>query len=293
MSSHRPFFAGSDHLRMGISRLDVADWIEIGPSFKRQMAERRRLLDQRPTEVVDALPGSEAGQEELLSMLLDHLRDHAAGRYRFIDDAIEDGDTGARVTAGSARHAALMLAGRLVQEDFCLLQRRSEAYHLVAAVLCFPAHWRLRDKLGRPLVDIHAPVPGFAEQLGNPVDRLFERLDVERPVQRLNWSLVDTTELYLPPEHRTAPPAAITSDNAGDLLWLRVERQTLRRLPQSRDIVFGICTHLTRLADAVDGRASAEALIARLEEMPAPMAGYKNLERIEDALLGYLRQRLD
>jgi hypothetical protein len=27
--------------------------------------------------------------------------------------------------------------------------------------------------------------------------------------------------------------------------------------------------------------------------MPAPMAGYKNLDRIEEALLGYLRQRLD
>lgn len=292
MSSYRPFLTGSDRLQMGISGLDVADWVEIDDQFDHQMAERRRLLDRQPEDVVDALPGSEPGQEELLAMLLQHLAAHGAWRYRISPDAAEDRRSGACFALTSEAHAPLMLAGRLVQEDFCLLQQRSSAYHLAAAVLCFPAHWRLRDKLGHPLVDIHAPVPGFAEQLGNPVNRLFERLDVERPVKRLNWSLVDTTDLYLPPAHRTTP-VEVTMSNAGDRLWLRVERQTLRRLPVSKDIAFGIRTHLSRLDDAVDSKASAEALIARLQAMPAPMAAYKNLEHLREPLIGYLQQRFN
>lgn len=289
MPVYRPFLTGSNPLSMGIKALDAADWLEIGDDFESQMAVRRRLLDRQPRDVVAGLPGSEPGQRELLAMLLRYLSDHAADRYRVLADGIEDRRSQAVFQETSEAHALLMLAGRLVQEDFCLLQRRSGAYCLVAAVLCFPAHWRLHDKLGHPLIDIHAPVPGFADQLGNPVDRLFERLQVDRPVQRLNWSLVDTTDLYLPPSHRTAP-VDIAADKAGERLWLRVERQTLRRLPISLDVVFGIRTHLTRLDDAIDSRAAADALIARLEAMPEALAVYKNMSRVKKPLMAYLQQ---
>jgi hypothetical protein len=59
-------------------------------------------------------------------------------------------------------------------------------------------------------------------------------------VWRVNWSLVDTPEPYRPPEHRAR--AAITAALAGEQLWLRVERQTLRRLPDSGAVLFGIRT---------------------------------------------------
>jgi len=288
---YRPFHAGSDRLSMGLKALDPADWLEIGEDFDHQMTERRHLLEQQPLDVVAGLPGSEAGQDELLAILLQHLTSHAADRYRVGvgGGSIEDLKSGETFSLMSEAEGPLMLIGRLVQEDFCLLQQRSEAYHLVAAVLCFPAHWHLHEKLGRPMLDIHAPVPGFADQLGSPVHRLFERLDVERPVQRLNWSLVDTTDLYLPPSHR-GQRVAVTEHDAGEKLWLRVERQTLRRLPVSKDIVFGIRTHLTRLDEAIDSKASAEALIARLSGMPEAMVAYKNLKHVKKPLIGYLRR---
>ena len=287
---YRPFLAGGDQLSMGIKTLDTAEWLQMDDQFDHQMAERRRLLQHQPEDVVAALPASEPSQDELLAVLLDHLAVHAADHYRIAKGEVEDRRTGHVYGLTSEAHAPLMLIGRLVQEDFCLLRREADAYHLVAAVLCFPAHWRLRDKLGLPLIDIHAPVPGFAEKLGNPVSRLFERLDTARPVQRLNWSLVDRTDLYLPPSHRTVE-VEITPDNAGTRLWLRVERQTLRRLPQTRDVVFGIRTHLSRLEDAIDDEPAAEALIARLEAMPPAMARYKNLEKVKTPLLTYLRNR--
>ena len=141
--------------------------------------------------------------------------------------------TGPRARASRSRpgqDAPLELAGRLVQEDLCLMQRGEAGYRLVAAVLCFPAHWRLSDKLGRPLEAIHGPVPGFGERLAATVDRFFASIQVARPVWRVNWSLVDTPDLFLPPEHR-GHPTPISAERAGAELWLRVERQTLRRLP--------------------------------------------------------------
>ncbi|MGI9499545.1 MAG: heme-dependent oxidative N-demethylase family protein, partial [Geminicoccaceae bacterium] len=211
--------------------------------------------------------------------------------YRIEADAVIELSSGLHCSRNGAS-PPLVLAGRLVQEDFCLLQKRDGRYILTAAVLCFSAHWSLAEKIGRPLLDIHEPVPGFAEQLGSPVERLFERLDAARPVQRLNWSLVDTDDLYLPPSHRKAPVALALGD-IGERLWLRVERQTLRRLPITGAVVFGIRTHVTPIRQAIDMPEAADALIQRLHELPVPMLTYKNLVSIRPALLAYLERRRD
>ena len=290
MLRYRPFLDGPWRLAMGLKALDLDDWIEIDEDFAGQLAERRRLLDQRRGEVLAALPESAAGQAELLELLLEHLPKRFPGHYRRRNGELAELVTGERFDLAAWRVAPLELAGRLVQEDFCLLQRGEPAYRLVAGVLCFPSHWRLADKLGRPLEVIHEPVPGFAGGLAAIVDRFFANLQVARPVWRVNWSLVDTPQLFLPPEHR-ALRKVIADENAGEQLWLRVERQTLRRLPRSGDVLFGIRTHLAPLVAAIDGPAAARALAARVREMPPAMAAYKGIAAIRDALLSWLESR--
>src|SRR5690606_20683524 len=100
---------------------------------------------------------------------------------------------GATWPLDDASEHPLARAGLWVQEDFCLLQSSGEGepYALTAATLSFPTRWRLADKIGRPMLAIHDPVPGYAERLGRPVDRFFEKLVPERPVWRANWSLLD------------------------------------------------------------------------------------------------------
>ena len=290
MPRYRPFLDGPWRLAMGIKALDLAQWIEIDECFAAQLEERRALLEQRRGEVLDALPESGAGQRELLQLLLDHLPERFPDLYRRCDGRIDNLSTGERFAIAAFEDAPLALAGRLVQEDLCLMQRGDGGYRLVAAVLCFPAHWRLADKLGRPLDLIHGPVPGFGERLADPVDRFFRSIQVERPVWRVNWSLVDQPTLFLPPEHRGQPKPLIP-DNAGEQLWLRVERQTLRRLPRSGDVAFGIHTHVDPLADALDSPEAAQALAARIREMPEPMARYKSILPIRAPLLAWLDRR--
>jgi dimethylamine monooxygenase subunit A len=290
MARYRPFLEGPWRLAMGIKALDPAAWIEIDQSFVDQLAERRRLLAERPAEVLAALPESRAGQQELLELLLGHLPERFPEHYRRRGGLIENRATGERFDVEAFAGAPLELAGRLVQEDLCLMQRGEAGYRLVAAALCFPAHWRLADKLGRPLEVIHAPVPGFGERLAAPVDRFFCNIQVERPVWRVNWSLVDTPTLFLPPEHR-GQAREVAAERAGEELWLRVERQTLRRLPGSRDVCFGIHTYVEPLAEAIESPEAAQALAARIREMPEPMARYKSILPIREALLAWLDAR--
>jgi hypothetical protein len=290
MLRYRPFLDGPWRLAMGLKALDLDDWIEIGDDFAGQLAERRRLLDQRRGEVLRALPESAPAQAELLELVLEHLPRRFPAHYRRANGALANLITGERFELADWREVPLELAGRLVQEDLCLLQPGAPAYRLVAGVLCFPSHWRLADKLGRPLEAIHEPVPGFAAGLASTVDRFFANLKVARPVWRVNWSLVDTPQLFLPPEHR-AQRKVIVAERAGTELWLRVERQTLRRLPRSGAVLFGIRTHLAPLAAAIDGPHAARALAARVREMPPAMAAYKGIAPIRAALLTWLEER--
>jgi hypothetical protein len=292
MIRYRPFLDGPWRLAMGIKALDLQEWIEIDERCAAQLAERKRLLDEERSAVLAAVPESGPGQRELLALLLDHLAERFPDHYRPLDGRIENRATGERFAVADWEGAPLELAGRLVQEDLCLMQRGDAGYRLVAAVLCFPAHWRLADKLGRPLWLIHEPVPGFGDRLADPVDRFFAGIEVARPVWRLNWSLVDAPTLFRPPEHR-GNPRPISAEQAGRQLWLRVERQTLRRLPRSGDVVFGIHTYVDPLEDAIDSPEAAHALAARIREMPDAMARYKSILPIRAPLLAWLDGRAD
>ena len=290
----RPFLDGSWQLAMGLKALDPGDWIEIDDTFAAQLAERRRRLDGQRAEVFQALPESLLGQAEVLALLLDHLPGRFPGVYRRASDAIENLVTGERFGLDLAawRDAPLELAGRLVQEDLCLMRRSERGYRLIAAVLCFPSNWRLADKLGRPLDLIHEPVPGFAERLAAPVERFFAGLQVERPVWRANWTLSDTSELFLPPGHRRRSEP-VAAERAGEQVWLRVERQTLRRLPRTRDVLFTIRTYIEPLAQVIDRPATARALAERLRELPEATAAYKGIAPFRAPLLAWLETQAD
>jgi len=220
--------------------------------------------------------------------MLDHLPARFPERYRREPGAIANLATGERFVLDDFANCPLELAGRLVQEDLCLMGKAADGYRLIAAVLCFPAHWRLADKLGRPLGAIHGPVPGFAARLAAPVDRFFATIRVDRPVWRANWSIVDTPELFLPPEHRGAA-RSISAERAGEQLWLRVERQTLSRLRDSGDVVFTIHTHVDQLAAALATPGAARALAAQIRAMPDALAAYKGILPIRAPLLAISR----
>jgi hypothetical protein len=215
--------------RMGTRALDPDDWLVSDQARWVELALRHRLLAERRADVLAVGPTAVAAAEETYELV------HAwlAERQRL------PGPGG-----GAADAEPLAAAGRLVQEDLCLLVHRDGDWHLDAAVLCFPSVWRLGDKLGSPLAAVHGPVPGYAEELATRVDRFLDRLDPARPVWRRNLSVKGTHALHLPVNPFPPPPDPSTVLSDGDAWWLRSERQTLRKLPRSGAILFTIRVQL-------------------------------------------------
>jgi hypothetical protein len=266
---------GRHQLTLGIRAIPIAEWIEPDDRTRAQLSEKKTLLAERHAEVFEALPGSEAAQAECLARLRDNLdTQHPDHPGRPIEDA---------------SLAPLDLAGRMVQEDLLLMQRQEAGWVLIAASLCFPARWRLSDKIGRPMADIHAPVPGFNERLARPVDRFFDRVTPEQPYLRANWSVIDNPTLFQPTGHgRGEYDASITTDNAAARLHIRVERQTFVSLPESGVLVFGIKTIVDPITILNQRPGLATSLAATIRDMPDDMTRYKSMAPFRDALLGYL-----
>lgn len=281
-----PFADGRWRMVLGLRSLNLQTWIEIDEHFERELALKETLLRQRYSEVFASLPGSEPGQQEALDLLVAHLLKHFPQRYQRQGDRLHNSATEQTWHFSDFQAAPLDLAGRLVQEDFCLMRSDSEGYVLSAASVCFPSRWLLAEKMGRPMGQIHVPVPGYEEKLRSPVNRLFEQIRSDRPVWRLNWSIVDSPDLFLLQSREAA--SEINAANAGEKLWIRVERQTLRRLPQSGDILFTIRTYVHSLKVLEAEPTAARGLAAAVQQVFPDMQRYKTLLPIKEVLLNYL-----
>ncbi len=271
---HLPYEAGPHRMALGLTAIAEADWLEHDSQTLPQIAERRRLLAERRADVLADTPGAEAACVELRDLLAAHLATY-----------------GTAPSPDPAEHPLAELCP-WAAEDFCLIRPGPEGPVLIAAILCFPSRWRLSEKIGRPLMAIHQPVPTYAETLGRPVDRFMGALKPGRLAVRYNWSVHDDPTLYQPVGHgRGAYDPSITAENAGETLWLRVERQTFRRLPASGVVVFGIRTHVTPLGAVAALPGEAARLAAAVRGVPEELERYKSLMPFRAALLGYLDRR--
>jgi hypothetical protein len=146
------------------------------------------------------------------------------------------------------REAPLLTLGRLVQEDICLMVKpEGTAEHVLAgAVLCFPSNWTLAEKLGKPMLAIHAPVRSYDADLARRVQRLLDGVQVARPLRRANALWSNDPALFQPRLEADGHDEA-----AGDGRYFRSERQCLMRLPGTGAVVFSIHTMMLRREDAL------------------------------------------
>jgi dimethylamine monooxygenase subunit A len=219
-------------------------WLVRDEAHAAQMACRDRLLAERPEAVLGGTVDGAAAAELLALVLAQTGLEVAGGTARRQD--------GVRVPLDGP---PLAVAGRLVQEDLLLLEKRpGEAEHrLVAGCLCFPAHWTLAEKLGAGLARVHAPVAAYDEGLAQRVQRMLDGLAPLRPLKRANVAVHVQAALFAPLRERDPRPPA-----AGR--YLRVERQCLVKLPATRAVAFTIHTSLVSLGSL--GAAEAAALAA-------------------------------
>lgn len=191
---------------MGLVRLAENEWLQPEPD----LAARTQGFAEWP-EGMQLMSGAEEPGRELAAML---------------------GVSGGLPEAALAAH-----------EDMCLLtlSEGEDQYRLIGAAVAWPSDWHPKDKLGLPLRALHAPIAGYEEQLATGVDRFMATLKAGAIYGRCNWFIAATGDrrwLENRPPHEAF--AHVTPENAGETLFVRSERQTLRRLPETGAILFTI-----------------------------------------------------
>jgi hypothetical protein len=285
-----PFGPGPFRMAMGLQAGRPDELLEIDEHYTAELAERRDLLATRHTDVFAAMPGTDAARTEVLDLLVSLLSRRYPDWFTRDGDRLHNHLTGETWNLAAPLHDPLDLAGRLVQEDLCIIDVNGPAPVLAAAILCAPSRWRLAEKIGRPLALVHETVPLYADRLSGAVDRFMNALRAGRMAERLNWSVVDDGALFQAggKHFGTAHNDAITVDNAPASLFLRVERQTLVRLPQSGCVLFAIHVHSYPLARILAVPGAAADLAAAVQALPDALSSYKSLPAIRTALLACL-----
>ena len=262
---HRPWEEAWD-FQIGLRPIAPEDWLEGGEADP--AARKDALLAAAPGLVWAETAASRAGQAEVLELV--------------------------QAALGPAPVAPnlppLYAAARRVADDLCLMEKRDGAWRLAALSLSAGSFFTAQEVIGKSLAELHGPVTGFADRFGVRVHRIFEGLRPGLVLERRNWTLLNSAELHTP---SSAPIRArigeIDVGQAGAVLHLRVERQTLRRLPRTGGALFTIRVWLAPLADLADEPARLAAFARAWRDATPDLRAYKRFDLYGDLVEAFLR----
>jgi hypothetical protein len=184
--------------------------------------------------------------------------------------------------------------GRQLQGDYVLLDQRDETLYADAGIVTSQADWSLAFNAGMSWKEWHGPVPKVTE-LG-VLDRALKyllNLQLGSPVRRLNWTMTINPRLDTSPEnypHWGGDRTKVNAENVADLVNLRVELQTLFRLPRSNAIVFGIRCYLMSLKDIATFPRWAKRLHRVQKTLPTDLIEYKGMTIYHPFVIDWLSQ---
>jgi len=262
-----PPWADPPGFAIGLRRIAPEAWLEGGEA--RPWVRKDRLFRAVPDKVWGETQGSRPGQAEAAGLVASALGLRARPDLR----------------------PPLLAAARRVPDDLVLMERRAGDWAVSALSLSAGSFFTADEALGKTLEDLHGPVPGFADRFLLRVRRIFENLPSEDIVERRNWSVVAWRGLYAP-EASAARRRALRQRprRPGAGLYIRCERQTLRRLPQTGGLLFTIRIHLTPLR-ALAADSEAVAVFARAwAAAPEDFRRYKGLAAVALGVEAFLAE---
>ena len=279
--------------------------VEVDEHYVAEITEKRRLLAEDHGYYFNALPETHLAQWEVLDKVLRSLVAFypqyfqltiEGHRWHWHNRLLDEQLSFVFEDNSSLPFSPLDWVGRQVQEDL-LLMANDEAVSLKAGQLCFPNDWDLGEKFGKSFLDIHAHIPKVLDPMMLTAQKLMERIIAHRPLWRLNWNFkihnaLDMSSKYFVASRKELAEVGptLTPDTLGERLYLRVERQTLTRLPRSGYILFGIHTYQNTVANEAQDPDRARRMYQVLQSAPCEVIHYKAIPYFEEALINYLKQ---
>ncbi len=275
--------------------------IEPDGRYEAEISFKRNLLAADPDYCTQAPPETETAQWDVLEAVLDDLHRHdpahfflkkTADAWHWHNRQLDEETRFVFGKSASLPLPPLDWVGRQTQEDLLVMQGGV----LAAGQLCFANDWSLGEKMGKPFLEIHAPVGPVITPMLHAAQTLLERLT--RPVWRLNWSFKLSDSLDQSTRHHAALKAefgrilpTLTPSNLGERVWVRVERQTLSRLPRSGGILFSVRTYQSQLETEVADADRAARILAVLRSAPVELLDYKSVTPFLGTLLDCLEKK--
>jgi dimethylamine monooxygenase subunit A len=188
------------------------------------------------------------------------------------------------VTVSAKKPAVWAALSLSVLEDLAVLCAPQGELNLLA--VCLPSHWAPRDKIGKPFVQVHAPVADNALllQAAQGLMRLVTAKGDDR-WERYVWTMTPSMQLDGHPARCHREWLKTVDDQA--LLRsavFRLERQTFIALPDQQQAIFTIAVHTSPLLDTLNPSQLA-ALRASLATMSDAVLDYRSFTSVRDAWL--------
>ena len=296
-------------------------WLELENTYVKRIKQRQDLFAKHGNRVLNSLPGSELACKELMEMSLQFLCARYPHYFRLDKDKMvfHNGILSKKSDLKTTPPLHVLLDN--VPEDFAIMLRDSQTgfYFFRAGVICSSLGWDLGTKIGMQLHEVHAPIPNYKEKMQFSMDRYvpptklrfdftrlqfigrsklrfslfryFAKKPTDKPIQRGSWGLEVDEPLYMPPgdpheKHRDVQLADLDISRCN----LRVDWQTLRRLPLSAAVVFNYKAIFTPVETFRDEPFIPTLLVKILKEAKRNLMEYKNTWHTEHVVIPALEQ---
>lgn len=273
---------------------------DIDEHYLSEMAERRTVLEEDPKRC-QVLPYMMEAQWDTLELMMTSLAadypEHFSltcegDTWTWENRLLDIRDTFTFKDADTLPLEPFEYITRQVQGDFTLHGQRNDMLYMDGGMVTCQADWSLDFDLGMNFYEWHGPVPR-AHEMG-----VFERalkylltLKVGSPIRRLNWTMTVNPRMDTSPENYDKwgiDRSTITPDNVGELAHLRVELQSLWRLPRSNAILFSIRCYLISMEELATVPKWARRFHRVLRDLPEDLADYKGFIGFRPTVLDYL-----
>jgi dimethylamine monooxygenase subunit A len=282
---------------LGLRPIKAAQWMLLEEDYAATMQQKRARMVECPELYYGTLPCSLLAQHELRERVAAHLAADHPQHFRRSGPALQCLIDGARYDLRDDSMEPLQQMSRFIEEDFMLLQEIDGAQIITAASNAYSSSGRLVASVGKNVSWAHERVPQLTAKLGPRIDRMIGSIHADTPCERFNWQLTPLSTKFFPHEAHAANAGAMRQvcdalrrnpEQAEEMLWIRVERQTLSRLPESRAVAFTLHTYSDPLASLRGDVESLRAILTLMRSYSEERLEYSEMNFVRDSVITWL-----